>query len=84
MFAALGKTADMQHDMTFGTANLPQKNRGKRHFVKKGLSKVFVDVNFWNLFLSERNKKMSLEAADFRGKGAVQGNFCCITAERHR
>ena len=32
------------------------KNRGKRHFVKKGLSKVFVDVNFWNLFLSERSK----------------------------
>ena len=39
MFAALGKTADMQHDMTFGTANLPQKNRGKRHFVKKDFQK---------------------------------------------
>ena len=34
-FAALGKTADMQHDMTFGTANLPQKTAEKGILLKK-------------------------------------------------
>ena len=39
MFAALGKTADMQHDMTFGTANLPQKTAEKGILLKKDFQK---------------------------------------------